>query len=181
MAGVIGTISNVIRTFFWRVFHHEKLQEAIFAFLLVSAMLIGQSVCGKHWVLGFFLGTAVFGFFALGFQWLIGDIEFGGVGESFVGVLGTVAAFVIGVVACIPALFILALIAMSFEGREYLFGLLGIIGLLLYFGLCWVVVLIGTIAVEFGQFFVGEARTYWKARKLLKKVRPVGKVPSTNP
>src|ERR1700692_1924709 len=111
MTGVIRTIGNGIRTFFWRVFHHEKLQEAIFVFLFAGAMLIGEWVCGDRWIVGFFLGTVIFGFLALGFQWLIGDIEFGGVGESIAGVMGTVAVYALSIVACVPVLVILAIIA----------------------------------------------------------------------
>ena len=80
-----GKVSKGIRKFFLRVFRHEKLQEAIFVFLFAGAMLMGNWVCGEHWVLGFVLGAVVFGFFTLGFQWLIGDVEFGEVGEAIGG------------------------------------------------------------------------------------------------
>jgi hypothetical protein len=170
-----------IQTLFFRVFHHEKLQEAIFLLLFATAQIIGNWVCGKHWVLGFFLGTLVFGFFALGFQWLIGDVEFGKVGETIVGVLATVLGIAISIIACLGAIVPLSIIRSALEDtpRSYTFVFLGVIRLLAYFGRCWVVVWLGVAAVGVVQVLVAEARKHWKTRKLAR-VRQVANGPSIN-
>lgn len=168
-----------IKRFILAVFHHERLQGSIYVFLFATAMLIGNWVCGKQWVLGFFLGSVVFAIFTFAFLWLIGDIEFGKVGEVIAAVLVTGVAFVVAIVASMPALVLLAIVSLFFKDREYLFGLLALIGLLAYLGLCRLVLWLGASTFGLVQVLVDEVRKRWKARKFAK-VTLVAKVPSIN-